>query len=539
MDRARFNIVITSLVLLSTSLCLPLDGPAQSLTMLPTRVAGPLAATAEAEDEFDQAVRLMGRVAVATSGGEHHYFIRGLRQLKDPALATLFGALAQSENRTIRINGLLGLAEVTDPPRLDMTRVSRIDAIRDRAEVMYEAMQLDLAEANELRQVLEWSDVDETTLISTMTVLVHLGNNIPIERTRELMEHSDSAGVRVWATLLLSHLNEVTMPASDIVAILDELPPSLKRRTVTTILGALYQYPFSGAAPWCAELLNLEPGWPGAKFQIIATLLKLDPMAGVKVWEQAYAEAGGLSDQLRLILVRLDAAPTIGSPQDWQAAADSDTELVAALGQLGQALTGRASVPQAAVRLIGLHHIPSTQWLFQYASDEDTTADVATPILAAMIEDTLEDGNSLNERLEIAWRAADVLLGLDSDRVVQIRQRATKQQRRLTEEAILLGSLWTVNPEALALIEEVDQWPSTRAGSLALLLEARYADQLDADDLSRLSLVFRGAGSVSPGYEIQAAWLYIKHTGREREAMALILSDIASHRAGRANPPKP
>lgn len=490
-----------------------------------------------AGDEYDQAIMLMGRVATASSSGEHHSLIRGLRQLKDPALAPLFAALTQSENRTIRINGLLGLAEVSEPARLDMSRVSRIDSIRDRAEVIYEAMQLDLAGADEMRQLLEWPDVDESTKVSAMSVLVHLGHAIPVERTRRFMEQSDAVGVRTWAALLLNQLGETSMSPKEIMAMLDELPTSIRHRTITTILNALYQFPFAGAGPWCEELLSAEQKWPGADFQIIATLLKLDVEAGLVAWLKAYQEANGLSDHLRLALARLDAAPTKGTPQDWQAAVDSETELVSALGRMGQALTGRGSIADAAVRLIALHHVPSTQWLFQFASDEDTTADVAIPILEAMINDTLEDGSALNGRLEVAWRAADLLLGLDSDRVLRIRERATQGQRRLTEEAILLGALGTNNPKSMTLVEGVEEWPSTRAGSLALLIEARYADQLDADDLARLSLVFRGAGSVSPGFQIQAAWLYIKHTGREREAMAQILSEVARSLATNRTPP--
>lgn len=60
-----------------------------------------------------------------------------------------------------------------------------------------------------------------------------------------------------------------------------------------------------------------------------------------------------------------------------------------------------------------------------------------------------------------------------------------------------------------------------------MIIKARYAESLTDDELYRLSLTSRGGGSVSPAGEIQAAWLYLRRTGQQGQALAAILSDLS------------
>ena len=154
-------------------------------------------------------------------------------------------------------------------------------------------------------------------------------------------------------------------------------------------------------------------------------------------------------------------------------------------------------------------------------------AESAATLYSAMINDTLDEGAGLNDRLEIARLASAELLKVDAPALRSSLDLAISRQRRLTVETILAGALTAAIPEALTLTDGLTEWISTRAQSLALIIKARYAEFLTDDDLSRLSLVFRGGGSVTPAGEVQAAWLYLQRTGQQGQALAAILSDLS------------
>ena len=57
---------------------------------------------------------------------------------------------------------------------------------------------------------------------------------------------------------------------------------------------------------------------------------------------------------------------------------------------------------------------------------------------------------------------------------------------------------------------------------LALLLRARWSDDLSAQDWSRVSQIVAGVSSLDPTLRIQLAWLYLKHIGREGDALRAV-----------------
>ncbi len=62
---------------------------------------------------------------------------------------------------------------------------------------------------------------------------------------------------------------------------------------------------------------------------------------------------------------------------------------------------------------------------------------------------------------------------------------------------------------------------SRRAESLALLLLARTAQgPLDAETLRALGTVAAGGGDLDPTLQVQAAWLFVRHSGRGEQALA-------------------
>jgi hypothetical protein len=56
------------------------------------------------------------------------------------------------------------------------------------------------------------------------------------------------------------------------------------------------------------------------------------------------------------------------------------------------------------------------------------------------------------------------------------------------------------------------------------LLDAKHSPALSDDELKQLGLVVSGGGRVSDVLQIQAAWLYLKHTNQVQAALGTIFA---------------
>jgi len=477
------------------------------------------------EDYFDRAVTALRQATRPTTDGTHHLMLLGLRQLEDPELIPLFSAISQSSSRTIRINGLLGLAEVSESGTLDTWRMARLESHRERGEVLFESLNLELRKAQQLQEILDWPDLEDAMEISVLSVLTSWDQPVDREEIRRLMTESDSADIRTWAGLLLMHLGE-TEGIDEALSAINELPASMRRRTLSSIFTALRAYPLSGISAWIERIARSPDETDAVRFDAIHTLLYTDVSLGQALWSDSYLQTNGLANQLRHVLSILAVADTV-SPDVFKPVISDQTPLLQRLGQAGSVIASGSNSVDACLAVIQQHHAQSTDWVFEYA---DTTApqSVAVQILPVLIEDTMIDGSAMSVRLENAVKASDALLLHDPDRLQESLRKARSAGQHTPEEAILLGASWSVNPTAMGLIQSFNTWSSKRAGSLSLLIRARYEDSLNQDDLHRLSLIFRHAGDVSAGYEAQAAWLYIKHLGRTGEALNIIAAEIGT-----------
>ncbi len=80
-------------------------------------------------------------------------------------------------------------------------------------------------------------------------------------------------------------------------------------------------------------------------------------------------------------------------------------------------------------------------------------------------------------------------------------------------------------PDAGQAAATVRRIGAGRADSMALLLIARYAEDLEEGDLRQLGLIAAGGGRVSEGLRVQAAWLYLKHSDSIEPALSRIFDE--------------
>ncbi len=488
------------------------------------------ASPSRADERFDQAVRLIRRTNGPILDADSQLAVLALRQLKDPELTPLLTAWTQAKNPFVRINGILGLGDVSQSRKVDIWKLAQVTDPTALARALTEAIEADLIDADGLRQLAASPDVDFVVRSTLWIILASRGEPVTPEDIAPIIAPEVPQAARVGAALLLVHLGKPEGTEA-ILKELDELPPAFRESAVGALLETLWNYPLAGTSGWVEAQLARTDNTAPLRFAAIAALLRLNTPAGEARWIEAYANFPDSPGQrVRYVRALLDVAGDV-NPATFAPAAADTVPLVAALGKMGQAIAAGGSGLDEALALVRLHHGAATDWIANYARDL-TDAATAAKVLSAIIEDSMVDGPALDERVAAASLAADKLMSISSDGPVLVRnllQTALQTQRRLTEEAILSGVLKSLNPLQLTLLDVAGSgpapWSSTRAASLAILIRARYSPTLDPADLNALALVFQGAGNVSPVTETQAAWLFLKHTGQTGQALAAILAD--------------
>ena len=480
------------------------------------------------DEQFDRAVRLIQQATRARPDGEHLLLIRGLRQLHDPQLRPFFATLCQSDNPFIQVHAILETAYLSKTKRIDPWKLSKLKRVELRRGALAEAISQDFVGAEEYRAILEWPDLDDSIQSVALIMLVAKGETVDTEVLRKLMDDSDSPIVRARCAMALVHLGKKD-GTSDALESLSDLPRSIREEAIGSLLSLIRNERLKGMRPWIQKLLKQDDLSVTLRLMIISVLLDLEPEAGRATWKETYNASVGLANKLRCALLLLSSADKV-EPMDFAPLEGESFELLAAIGQAGSAVASGSPATEECLALLRFNHPLSAAWVLKHARTlQETDPEAATELFSALIEGTMEDGPSIEERLELAVRSAADLTKFNAARLRTLLNESAERQRRLTQEAILAGAWQSQSAQALELIDGISEWMSTRAGSIALLIKAEYAEvgTFSDDDLQRLSFVFGGAGHVSPGYQVQAAWLYLRHTGQEGAALASVLGSFS------------
>ena len=89
----------------------------------------------------------------------------------------------------------------------------------------------------------------------------------------------------------------------------------------------------------------------------------------------------------------------------------------------------------------------------------------------------------------------------------------------MQQQTLLMGSMQSQHPGVAEVVSQIRRIGSSRADSLALLLLARTNENLSPNDLQQLGRISAGGGQLTNTLQIQAAWLYLKHTDGLQTAM--------------------
>ena len=110
----------------------------------------------------------------------------------------------------------------------------------------------------------------------------------------------------------------------------------------------------------------------------------------------------------------------------------------------------------------------------------------------------------------LAVEAVSRLAELDPQSVFQRLRDA--EDDSVLQQVLLLGLFDCEAPGVGAEVARIKRIGPGRADSMALILLARHADRLEPADLHQLGTIAAGGGRVTDMLQVQAAWLYLKHT---------------------------
>lgn len=468
-----------------------------------------------APEFFAACTRHLQRTVVARRDGSHLARLFALRQLHDPSLRPLLHKVAQSGAWQIRVHGILGLAEIEDPSRIDPWLLSQIEP-GPRQRLLANAIDMKLLGPEQMRQLVTSADLDPMSRLLLIGELLLGGDEIDREIVNRLAG-SPQQRIAGLASMILAQLGDPSTFSAyrDRIAV---MPRRDRQGHLRWLLDAVRQYELTALLPWALGLVEDEDADQSdhVRYWAVYTVLALDPEGGLATWSGALGDEPAYRERIRFGMLLLAAGPRVPAGAYERVAGEED--LSRAIALVGRAISTGADVAPAMIALFDLGHLRTAQWAM--GALRDLPDEQAGRVYAHLIESVDRSGTGRSERIARAVVATSRLVDIDADAV--LTRLARVEDDSLAQEVLLLGLFDARSGAVEAAVRDVRRIGAGRADSLALLLLARHSATLSGEDLAALGRIAAGGGRVSTGLQTQAAWLYLKHTGSIDRALSHI-----------------
>jgi hypothetical protein len=496
----------------------------------PLVVAQPAAAQYGSSTPWDASLRELRKATTYANDGSHHPRLVALRQLNDPALRPLFQSLVQGKHWTIQIDGILGLAELDPKGMIDPFLLDQLKGDTDRSTGISAAVSLDMVGREQAEAMLGWDDLAPRDRVVLMGELVRRGGSPDAAKLAALTDHRNDevAGI---ATLIRATVTGEAAALDAFRSRFGALPARERERTLIALANASMQFRLGGAVAFLNGCLQDATLSTDARFSAIGTLLTLDPAVGVEAWKQAVAADASQATRVRLGLIAIAADATLpkgaGAALRTVPAGTELDPLIARLADVIDALVPgpeqSATASQAFPALVSTRHRPSLAAMLEAAKRLPSDAQRATYAAFLELAATKEQRELTPAIAEMAVEAVSRLGTVDVGVIEERLTKAAEADETRLHDILLLALIQTNTSEAAAVAMRARPKASRRGAALALLLHARFASELSKTEIDELGVIASGGWTLDPGLEVQAAWLFARHSGRAEEAIAAIL----------------
>jgi len=484
------------------------------LTAVVLCVAAQAAAPPDAETT-EIAIRMLGRAVNPQRDGSHLPLLFALRQLRDPDLKSFFYQLAQRPDWQMQVHAVLGLGEIDPHQHIDPWLVTQIAPLAQE-QVVATGLDLDLISRDQIPEILKWEKLHPMARMFLLSELVLLKEPVDQNDLLELTKSEDDHIAGLCACLLAQLGNAV--PLNAFGSRLTGLAQNPRQDVQVWLMEAIRRYHLTACQAWMTTLLDDPNIDSDVAYRGIYTLLDLDPAAGIDRWTRFLGQSPSYSQRVRFGLVLLATGQSVPASAYERLVVDSSEELITKMVALGRAISDKADPSDALIELLDLGHAKTTTWAMDFVAK--LPPEQSTKVYKHMIDRLAGATTEKNDSVALAVQSTSKLFDIDPQAVLdRLRQ---VEDDSLQQQAILLGLFETTSPTVGEAAGSLRRIGSGRADSLAFLLMAKHSKTLSAADTQQLGQIAAGAGRVSDILQIQAAWMYLKHTAQIEAALATV-----------------
>jgi len=463
------------------------------------------------QEQFDGCVQILRRgVPTPTSAGDIT-ILGALRELGDPSLKPFWFQLAQKDRWEAQVHAVLALSELTPENPADAWMIAQLKSVDAQRAVVATLLDRESLTVAQTRQLLDAEVLDPVTELWLISDLVSRGEAVDKAKLREIAG-SDDLDLQGLATCLLAQLGDESQFVPH-TARLGMLPADRRDLHLMELFIAIEQYKLTASLPWMRKIIEDVPVERQVKWQAVRCMLTLSPSEGIALWRKTAAGVTSDGEWVRAVLLLLDAGADV--PASTYAAVPRENELLAALATLGEAISNGQPLAQPLKTIIDYGQLGSARWAL--GRTEKLSLDEARDVLVHVIDGIMTQRYGRDERADMAVIASTILYKMDATAALEHLLKV--EDDSMTQEVMLLGLLSCKGDDISAAAAKLRRIGHSRADSMTLMLMAKHAKSLAATELKQLGVIAAGGGRLSPALQAQAAWLYLKHSGKIEQAL--------------------
>jgi len=482
----------------------------------------PRSAHAEVDRSAASAVFLIEQSLTPSPRGTHNVILRALRHLDDPTLQPLFRHLADHSEGSAKVHGILGLAELSDPPRIDLKRIAPLTPVGLQAEAISAAQDAQLLTLDQCKAIAGWSGVDPGIALILAARLIQEDQWNDTAVLKELLK-SDRLSRRTLAAAMLMQLgDDSAMP------VLNELKSTNDRlgaSVLNMILESAGRWELNRLGPWAMTVAQDPTIELKLRVNALNVAMRFRTPGSVALWQELFDSSSDLAHKNRLAIAALKLSPwTEAAP--FEHLKKQDDALLQAIGSAGLAVVNQANIAPAVVGLIEQNHPLCNDWALTYGADKARGQDRDLVLLSLILAYENGPDRGREQRLDLAASAVQGLVELSPERAPMFLRpmlHSTDTPERL-RTGMLLGLIRAREGNTKPIITGWKNTGLPLIDGLALMLLAQQDAPLDDDALADLGLLARGGGGLDLGLRAQAAWHYVKRTGQAQATLDAALN---------------
>ncbi|MGI9013742.1 MAG: hypothetical protein ACR2GY_05760 [Phycisphaerales bacterium] len=499
--------------------------------MLAAGLSVPRPASAQSDSRsnpIDGAVRELRAATTANAQARPLERLRALRRLNDPALEPFFTRVASEAETPLRIEAILALADLTPDNRIDASQITQLAGEGARLSLITRAVGEGLLDHDQVRQLLSSESLEAAPRVALLGSLIRDGEDVDPAALTKIIEQPVEDVIKTIASLLLagitSDLAHLEFINQQIAALPDE---AARVRARAEVARDIARYKLKRLAPWLDEAWAAAPAEWDARGPLLAAAFELDLNRALTWWKSAFLEATGYAARTRYVSLLLAAAADFDIPaatfQEMNLAAED--KHLALMQAAGIAIANQSGVLEAIKPLLDLDHDATSEIALAIVtarlSDEEQIA-AFTYVIERMRTTRAPTQMAEASRNMLGAAATSHIAELDLDRAVALMVAQPDNSR--SQEAMLVGLIGKQGPAFTEALTAIPRIGLSHADALALLAMAATDAPLNDEDLARLGLCASGGGQLASAERTQAAWLFIKRSGKMQDALGQLFS---------------